>query len=108
VRTFCVSRPKQADDGSVDYYDTTTGALTTRHEYRSSSHVAKVNIDHVREGLPSITTAVGSWVNVVGYVQEHTASETRVQATMLWDAGAVKLEDYERALQARKDATARK
>jgi hypothetical protein len=94
----------QAHVFSLDGYDTTTGVLTARHDYRSNNHVAKVTIEHVREQLPSTTATIGSWINIVGYVQQSTVSETTVQAVMLWTAGPMKLVDYERALQARKDA----
>jgi hypothetical protein len=94
---------------SIDGYDSSTGILTLKHDYQSSTHAAEVSIEHVREGLPTTATAIGSWVNVVGYIEQHhgknSASGTAVQATLLWGAGPMKMSDYERALQARKDTT---
>lgn len=89
---------------SVEEYDIVTGILTLKHMYRSIDLSAKVTIEHVREGLPRSATDVGSWLNVAGYVQTITPNSISVQAIMLWEAGSLKLGDYERALQARSDA----
>jgi hypothetical protein len=77
--------------------------LTLRHDYNGSKHVAKVAIEQVKDALASGTTTTRNWINVVGYVKDST--EMTVQATMLWEAGPMKLGDYEQALQARKDNT---
>jgi vacuolar-type H+-ATPase subunit D/Vma8 len=71
----------------------------------------------VRETLNRAVLQVGAWVNVVGYIMngksvaEAVEVDTRdesvmvkVQAIMLWDAVAIDLEQYEQAVQARKDA----
>jgi hypothetical protein len=73
----------------------------------------------VRETLNRAVLQVGAWVNVVGYVmngksvaeaEEVDARDdsvmVKVQAIMLWDAVAIDLEQYEQAVQARKDAMA--
>lgn len=87
---------------------------------------ARVNIEHVLESLKSEDLQVGAWVNVVGYVQRERRSRSRrrgtagtatacregggmrrgskVQAVMLWSAGAVKLDAYERAVELRKQS----
>jgi len=75
-----------------------------KHKYRSTNTTAAVSIEHVREGLPRSATDVGCWLNVIGYVQGSQPEYALVQATVLWETGPFKLEDYERALQARKDA----
>ena len=79
--------------------------MTLRHDYGPSKHMARVTTEHVRESLTITSTTPGAWLNIVGYVQAHQGSETTVQATMLWEAGPLKPADYERALQARKDAS---
>ncbi|KIW02652.1 uncharacterized protein PV09_06090 [Verruconis gallopava] len=89
--------------GCIDEYNAATGILTLKHDYMSKNHTAHVNVEHVREGLPSTAIAVGAWINIVGYIQGHQNSASIVQATMLWEAGPLKVADYERALQARKD-----
>lgn len=69
--------------------------------------------------LKSTDTQVGEWVNVIGYIAELAALDSRterkarvevlrretvcVQAVMLWSAGAIKLGEYERVLQERKE-----
>ncbi len=90
---------------------------------------ARVNIEHVLESVKSEDLQVGAWVNVVGYVQRAPRSRSRsrrpagtaagiggagsgirrgskVQAVMLWSAGAVKLDAYERAVEMRKQSEA--
>ena len=76
------------------------------------------------DNLKSTDTQVGEWVNVIGYVQDdEKATAPRncnrvlnqktkasgmngrvqiVQAVMLWSAGAVKLGEYEKSLEARR------
>lgn len=102
--------------------------LVLSHSYKGSRNVAKVSIEHVRETLPTLSTMTGTWVNVVGYVLRHGDSEagegsmtevqatemlqkpdrrpTWMQATMMWNAGGMNLQEYEVSLQARKDAEA--
>ena len=57
--------------------------------------------------------ASGTWLNVIGYVQDQASVSTHshstkitpdratVQAILLWDAGPLKLEQYERAVEHR-------
>jgi hypothetical protein len=78
-----------------------------------------VNVDIVLETLKSAVLEVDAWVNVIGYVtskkplvkfsgeveeeqsSEPVANVTYVQAIVLWEAVAVKLDAYEKALQGR-------
>lgn len=53
---------------------------------------------------------VGSWVNVIGYVEQRRAKDkgdgeggVRVQAVALWDAGNVNLEAYRSAVDKRRE-----
>ncbi|KAL8756875.1 MAG: hypothetical protein Q9199_002634 [Rusavskia elegans] len=115
--------------GCVSQYDPTTGTLCLDHASPASSAnaavTAAVDVNLVLETLKCTDTQVGEWVNVMGYVQgvevekggkktkavRHgggkEASEGKVvklQAVMLWSAGAVKVWEYEKALGMRKKA----
>ena len=92
--------------------------------------VALVDVNVILESLKREDMEVGAWVNVVGYVQEMLkggkgeqrqeqgkaisvkkngnwarggpkAMMVRVHAVMLWSAGAVKIGEYEKVLEAR-------
>lgn len=110
--------------GCVEEYITSSATLVLKHQYPSSAPpiFAHANIDHVREGVKNTELNVGAWVNVTGYVTPKPVEVTRnilqskrelkrgpnvvrqvyVQALVLWSAGPVKLDVYERALEQRK------
>ncbi|KAL8782216.1 MAG: hypothetical protein Q9213_005582 [Squamulea squamosa] len=113
--------------GCVSNYNVSTATLNLQHAYPASSsnaHVtAAVDVNIVLERLKHTDTQVGEWVNVMGYVQGveeqrggnkgvkygngKRVSEgkvVRVQAVMLWSAGGVKVWEYEKALEMRKQA----
>jgi hypothetical protein len=48
---------------------------------------------------------VGTWLNVIGYVERKKEEGVFVQAIAVWDAGNVDLEAYEKAVEKRKEAT---
>lgn len=110
-------------------YEVVTGSLYLTHNYppTASGHqvFALVNVDHVLESIKSTDLQVGSWVNVIGYVTPAAAGAAKtytvpaqaerrskqdaaarrnvtMQAIMLWSAGAINLDEYEKALQMRK------
>ncbi|CAK7200956.1 hypothetical protein SEUCBS139899_003656 [Sporothrix eucalyptigena] len=92
--------------GCVTAYDTSAGVLTLQHPYQPQPtarriHVyARVNVDLVLERLTAEQTTVGAWVNVVGYMTSIVdASEVHVQAVLLWSAGPLDLQGYERNLE---------
>lgn len=67
--------------------------------------MADVNV--ILDNLRSTDTRVGEWLNIIGYVQEPSdqklrnqkrGQSVRVQVVMLWSAGAIKLDEYERVL----------
>jgi short-subunit dehydrogenase len=100
---------------SVEKYDIKTDQLLLKHNYPHTGPTitASVNINLVRETLKNTVLQVGAWVNVVGYVMDakltpkSTRDETvtvKVQAIMLWDTVALNLQEYESAVQARRDA----
>jgi hypothetical protein len=81
--------------------------------------MARVNVDHVLETTRNVEFQTGAWINVIGYVAERdktvkrqaaepTSSFTQVavQALMVWNAGTLNLDDYEKTLYARKECGA--
>lgn len=106
---------------SVQHYDSTSGTLLLTHSYPeppARQVVARVNVDHVLETTRSVELQTGAWINVIGYVSERDegagksredglrAAQVGVQALLLWSAGTLKLDDYEKALLARKECGA--
>jgi hypothetical protein len=107
---------------SVEEYQTPSGTLVLKHNYppsSASSTITHVNIDHVLETVKSTDIQVGSWVNIIGYVtagekiaKQPTARQSlkakdpprqpHVQAIVLWSAGSVNLDAYEKAVEQRK------
>ena len=113
--------------GCVTKYDISTGVLELQHAYPTAydtTVIAIVDVNILLENLKRDDIAVGAWVNVIGYVEEvinkrekakdlrgNTAQGAlsrmdlvKVQAIMLWSAGAIKVGEYERALTQRLDA----
>ena len=112
--------------GCVTEYNISTGTLTLQHAYPSSSgngcFTANVDVNLLLSTLKSTDTQVGEWVNVMGYVQAPQekgksrdgnglrggnvgGKSVKVQAVMLWSAGAIKLVEYEKAVEMRKSTT---
>lgn len=115
---------------SVTSYATLTGHLHLHHAYppptagdRSGREVtAVVDLELLGATVRSTDTQVGAWVNVIGTVEETTTSrsrgkgekskgkgkrqEVRIQAVMLWSAGGIKLDEYEKAVEGRKASEA--
>ena len=112
--------------GCVTKYDISTGVLELKHAYPSANDttvIAVVDVNLLLENLKREDIAVGAWVNIVGYVEEvmnkrEKAKDlhgntgqggnprvdlVKVQAIMLWSAGAIKVGEYERALTQRLD-----
>ena len=117
--------------GCVTDYNKSTGCLALGHAYPpppSPFLTALVDVNILLETLKSTDTRIGEWLNVMGYVEAHPelfeeekshrrghhnnarrgeqekegpTARVRVQAVMLWSAGAVKLAEYEKALAAR-------
>ncbi|CAF9906904.1 hypothetical protein IMSHALPRED_005388 [Imshaugia aleurites] len=98
------------------------------HHPPNNPTVAFVDVNVILESLKREDTQVGAWVNVMGYVEEvlkerkregaqeqgkteqmkrkersvregPRAVGVRVKAIMLWSAGGVKIEEYERTLE---------
>lgn len=97
-------------------YDAKTGCLLVEHKYNqdeTASHrtSAVIDINLVLESTKPICLQKGSWINVLGYVEHiprvkshklqsntkstDTAKLCRVQAVLVWEAGAVRVDKYE-------------
>ncbi|KAL2421403.1 hypothetical protein ABEF95_007846 [Exophiala dermatitidis] len=103
--------------GCVVEYDTLSGRLLLEHAYPKNKQPptsrASVDINLILETTPSSTLEKGRWLNIIGYIQNtHGQSRTRkadlacstdpvvsLQAILIWDAGPLRLADYEAALQ---------
>jgi hypothetical protein len=92
---------------SVDEYAVQAATLRIKHKYpTSASHVvANVDIVHVLERVKRHELDVGTWLNVIGYVEQRKEKGVFVQAVTIWDAGDVDLEVYEKAVEKRKQST---
>lgn len=76
--------------------------------------MAVVQLDHVLESISPTTTQIGTWLNVIGFIRRDENTECKdlqatpilkvvaVDAVMVWDAGSIQLDSYEKALDARK------
>ena len=115
--------------GCIANYNARTGYLTIQHAYPpppSPCSTAVVDVNLLLDNMKSHDTAVGQWVNVIGYVEakptlvnakgmdnqmskrgqagiemQSAIAGARVQAVMLWSAGSINLAEYERTLTAR-------
>lgn len=101
-------------------YDSTTGHLLVEHAYPANARRvprASVDANLVLESTKRELFSKGPWINVIGYVQHNSEalrSErpgvrgqrtiTGVRAVLIWDAGAVRIEEYERAMKQSRDA----
>lgn len=105
--------------GCVIDYDSNTGQLTVEHNYPRSADVelpksAGVNINLILNTIKIDVLQAGSWINVIGYVRhaplpktQHTRSarmlsaqrQPTVQAVLVWSAGALRVEEYEKTLE---------
>ena len=104
---------------SVQAYHIPTATLTLSYDHIThltpETATAKVDVRLLLNSLRAIDTAVGEWVNVLGYVTSGNASSgglqrggsarsmmvVDVQAIMIWSAGAVRVGEYEEAVKAR-------
>lgn len=106
--------------GCVLDYEDATGYVTVEHRYqinssRPRSFTAQIDMNIVLGTAKPECFQSGSWINIIGYVQEppnrksqkSKASRSRsavpglpvVQAVLVWSAGALKVDKYERAIE---------
>lgn len=90
---------------SVDDYIVKQATLRLKHNHpvSDSPKTVNVNVEHVLESISRHEVDVGSWINVIGYVeQQRRSKDVHVQAIAIWDAGDVDLEAYQKAVEKRK------
>ena len=104
---------------SIVQYEVAKGHILLEHAYPkniSSTPQIWADITLVLETTKSITIAPGTWINVIGYIQaplrqsrRKTGSNTQLeneatilQAVLIWDAGAIRIGDYEHILEAQR------
>ena len=101
--------------GSIVEYHIDKGHILLEHAYPTeASPVPSIWIDVslVLENTKSTSLAPGTWVNVIGYVRstrqtrrksgshlQNVAQTGSLQAVLIWDAGAVRIGDYEYSLE---------
>ena len=101
-------------------YDVHSGCLTLEYGHllnRISTSRVLVDINLILENTDFRILKEGNWINVIGYVcrpglpRKKGKSESRerrefesvtVQTIMIWDAGLIKVSDYEDALARRR------
>ncbi|KAK3214831.1 hypothetical protein GRF29_19g1398489 [Pseudopithomyces chartarum] len=93
--------------GCVDDYVVGRATLRLKHNYPASAtpKTACVDIEHVLESIKRYEVDVGSWINVIGYVERQTTRNIHVQAVAVWDAGNIDLDAYQNAIDKRKEAS---
>jgi hypothetical protein len=98
-------------------YEVSTGSLLLEHAFPQPllpTPKASVDVRLVLESIKAHDLQRGSWLNIIGYVRKpeqrqkkptnsdtdevRMASLPIVQAIVVWDAGAIKVADYEAAL----------
>lgn len=80
--------------------------MRLKHDFPACSPpmIANVDVVHVLERIKRQELDVGSWINVMGYVERRKEKGVFVQAVAIWDAGNVDLIAYEKAVVKRKEA----
>ncbi|KAI6377518.1 hypothetical protein MCOR25_002499 [Pyricularia grisea] len=101
--------------GCVTSYATSNATLTLENTFhlgdrdfdpRQSRVQALVDVNLILQSLNQEQTRAGEWVNVVGYITKSGSSgdkrngshSVKVQALLLWSAGPLSLQDYEKTL----------
>lgn len=103
--------------GCIVEYDETEGVALIEHKPAtiaiSSDTKVQLDVRLILEATKPSCLNKGAWVNVIGYVQElpkvarssrttsrkiTTIEPPRVQAILMWDAGAIRVDKYEQTL----------
>ncbi|EXJ59718.1 hypothetical protein A1O7_03864 [Cladophialophora yegresii CBS 114405] len=98
--------------GCIVQYDSARSRILLEHAFpKDISPVPSiwVEITLILETTDSTTLAIGTWINVIGYVQatpqlirrksgERIPRAAQLQAVLIWDAGAVRIGEYENTL----------
>jgi hypothetical protein len=110
---------------SVVKYGVSTGSIMLEHAFPQQmcpTPTVLVDLQLVLESLKVPDVQRGSWLNVIGYVRKSeqrykktgnpSADDVRrgpipnVQAIIVWDAGAIRVGDYEAALTSQREKRA--
>ena len=119
--------------GCVNAYNSREGVLELLHsskDFANATVVAETDVNVILETVKREDLEVGAWVNVMGYVSavqaagrddrsSCTIAKSRdisssalvtvtIQAVMLWNAGAINIAEYEKAVHQRLQDQARK
>ncbi|RMY93616.1 hypothetical protein D0862_09159 [Hortaea werneckii] len=106
--------------GCVHSYDGQSACLTLHDRYPATANntpTAVVSVGNLLESLNHELIAVGSWINVIGYLRSLPESDVLsadgkcsrcakhysqpvvfVESSMIWSAGSVRTEKYDAAL----------
>ncbi|KAJ9611400.1 hypothetical protein H2200_004584 [Cladophialophora chaetospira] len=102
--------------GCIVDYDIAKGQILLEHAYPKDAPTVPslwVDVSLVVENTKSTTLSHGTWLNVVGYVRGNRRQTGRksgshlqkgpqaapLQAVLIWDAGAVRVGEYEYTLE---------
>lgn len=105
----CAVGTKRRFLGCVTGYSTKTGEVTLQHKFQDCrDKTALVDVTLLLETLNTSLMRIGEWVNVIGYVTKQESKPgrdemnldrfTSVQAIIYWSAGAITVEEYEKAV----------
>lgn len=111
--------------GCVVSYDISTGTLLLEHAFPThtpQTSPAKVDISLILESIKADLLQPGTWLNIIGYVNRAASrrkrpalsggisgqmERSRVQALLAWNAGPVRVADYESILMQQRDMARR-
>ncbi|CAD0094138.1 unnamed protein product, partial [Aureobasidium vineae] len=86
---------------SVNQYHESAALLSLFHNFSSSQNqqTTQVDISQLLDTIDHQDLQIGAWLNVIGYVTPATSkSRSKIQAIIVWSAGAINLQQYENAL----------
>ncbi|CAD0112533.1 unnamed protein product [Aureobasidium uvarum] len=87
--------------GCVNQYHESTALLSLFHNFPSSQdqQTTQVDISQLLDTIDHQHLQVGAWLNVIGYITPSASkSRPKIQAIIVWSAGAINLQQYENAL----------
>lgn len=93
-------------------YDVAKGRLLLEHAYPKQARPTPrvcVDVNLILESVHPLALSRGSWINIIGYTQETSLQNRKkseqlqprkdevvlVQAILIWNAGSLRIEDYE-------------
>ena len=95
-------------------YDSCKGHVLLEHSYPKASLIVPtilVDVSLILESTDPVALRRGTWVNVIGYTKhtilhggnhKPTGTTVTLQAVLLWDAGVIRINDYENILEDQK------